>query len=114
MFPSDLCEIRRSCDARSVFVRDGNGLRDCAWAIWPLRNREGHFRPERKQIGHHSFGEFRKDLKETFIYMRATPLVFAVGMAYVGWASGGGAAQILFTLFGELVFKRGSAGIGII
>ena len=37
-----------------------------------------------------------------------------IGMAYVGWASGGGAAQVLFTLFGELVFQRGSAGIGII
>jgi MFS family permease len=32
----------------------------------------------------------------------------------VGWASGGGAAQILFTLFGEVVFNRGAAGIGLI
>jgi hypothetical protein len=85
-----------------------------AWAISKLRNPEGHFRPERTNVAHHSFTEFRRDLKETFSYMRATPMVFAVGMAYVGWASGGGAAQILFTLFGELVFKRGSEGIGII
>ena len=29
-------------------------------------------------------------------------------------ATGGGAAQILFSIFGELVFNRGPAGIGII
>ena len=97
-----------------AFVANAISFVFSAWAIWQLRNPEGHFRPERKLVTHHSFGEFRKDLKETFAYMRATPLVFAVGMAYVGWASGGGAAQILFTLFGELVFKRGSEGIGII
>ena len=38
----------------------------------------------------------------------------AIGLAGVGWASGGGAAQILFTLFGEVVFNRGAAGIGLI
>jgi len=32
----------------------------------------------------------------------------------VGWATGGGAAQILFSLFGEMVFHRGPAGIGTI
>ena len=47
-------------------------------------------------------------------YIRATPLVFWIGMVSVGWASGGGAAQILFTLFGEQVFHRGAAGIGTI
>jgi hypothetical protein len=30
----------------------------------------------------------------------------------VGWASGGGAAQILFPLFGERVFHRGAMGTG--
>jgi len=47
-------------------------------------------------------------------YIRATPLVFWIGMVSVGWATGGGAAQILFTLFGEQVFGRGAAGIGTI
>jgi predicted MFS family arabinose efflux permease len=46
--------------------------------------------------------------------MRTTPLILAIGFAGVGWASGGGAAQILFTLFGEVVFNRGAAGIGLI
>ena len=35
-------------------------------------------------------------------------------MISVGWALGGGAAQILFALFGEQVFHRGASGIGAI
>src|SRR3954452_11414515 len=45
-------------------------------------------------------------------YMRDRPLIFGIGMIAVGWATGGGAAQILFSIFGELVFNRGPAGIG--
>jgi hypothetical protein len=44
--------------------------------------------------------------------MRATPLILGIAVISVGWASGGGAAQILFSLFGEVVFNRGPAGIG--
>jgi MFS family permease len=47
-------------------------------------------------------------------YMRATPLILGISLLGVGWATGGGAAQILFSLFGELVFHRGPAGIGYI
>ncbi len=47
-------------------------------------------------------------------YMRATPLVSGIAMLSVGWASGGGAAQILFSLFGEKVFNAGPMGIGMI
>jgi len=47
-------------------------------------------------------------------YMRATPLILGIALIAVGWATGGGAAQILFSLFGELVFNRGTAGIGTI
>ena len=45
-------------------------------------------------------------------YMRGSPLILGIALLSVGWASGGGAAQILFSLFGELVFHRGPAGIG--
>jgi len=44
--------------------------------------------------------------------MRASPLILGIALLGIGWASGGGAAQILFSLFGELVFNRGPAGIG--
>ena len=42
--------------------------------------------------------------------MRSAPLIFGIAMISVGWATGGGAAQILFTLFGEQVFHRGASG----
>ena len=52
--------------------------------------------------------EYREGLR----YMAGTPLILAIGLVGVGWATGGGAAQILFSLFGEVVFARGAAGIG--
>jgi MFS family permease len=47
-------------------------------------------------------------------YMRTIPLIMGLLIVNIGWASGGGAAQILFTVFGELVFNRGPAGLGMI
>ncbi|UCF39252.1 MAG: MFS transporter [Acidobacteriota bacterium] len=47
-------------------------------------------------------------------YMRSNPLVLGIALVGVGWATGGGAAQILFSLFGEIVFERGASGIGTI
>jgi hypothetical protein len=47
-------------------------------------------------------------------YMRSIPLMMGIAMISVGWALGGGAAQILFALFGEQVFHRGASGIGSI
>ena len=38
--------------------------------------------------------------------------MLGIGMISVGWAIGGGAAQILFALFAEQVFHRGASGIG--
>jgi MFS family permease len=45
-------------------------------------------------------------------YIRSVPLLLGITGLAVGWATGGGAAQVLFTLFGERVFQRGPAGIG--
>jgi MFS family permease len=52
------------------------------------------------------------EYKEGLRYMARTPLIFAIGLVGVGWATGGGAAQVLFSLFGEVVFARGAGGIG--
>jgi MFS family permease len=79
-----------------------------------LRTPEGHFRPDRERVQHHSASVFWQDFSDSLRYMKRTPLVLAIALAWVGWASGGGAAQILFTLYGELVYQRGPAGIGII
>ncbi len=56
------------------------------------------------------FRQFRDGLA----YMRSTPLLSGVSVVTIGWAAGGGAAQILFSLFGEKVFKAGPYGIGLI
>jgi len=55
-----------------------------------------------------------REYGEGLAYMRRVPLVMGIGWISVGWALGGGAAQILFALFGEQVFQRGAEGIGTI
>jgi MFS family permease len=51
---------------------------------------------------------------EGLAYLRSVPLMMGIALISAGWAMGGGAAQILFALFGEQVFHRGAAGIGSI
>ena len=84
------------------------------WCVWKLRSAEGHFRADREHLGSHSAGAFWHDFKDSIGYIRRTPIVLAITLSLIGWSSGGGAAQILFTLYGEQVFNRGPAGIGII
>jgi MFS family permease len=85
-----------------------------AWCIWHLRapGPEGfHGRHvEAEDVGIRPWHEYREGLR----YVRSVPLVLAIALLSVGWAMGGGAAQILFTLFGEVVFNRGASGIGMI
>ena len=98
-----------------AFVANSLSFLVSAWAVWNLRSPEGHFRPVRTgPIARHSAGAWAHDFIDSLHYMWRTPLIFAIAMAYVGWASGGGAAQILFSIFGELVYKAGPAGIGIL
>ncbi len=52
------------------------------------------------------------DYLEGLRYIKRAPLLLGVTGLTIGWATGGGAAQVLFTLFGERVFDRGPAGIG--
>jgi len=86
-----------------------------AWAIWNLRPPAGkQFRAENKDLTEAGVIRPWHEYREGLRYMRSIPLVFAIALLAVGWATGGGAAQILFTLFGEVVFKGGAAGIGTI
>ena len=74
----------------------------------------GGFRAERTALAEDRVVRPWHEYREGLRYMRATPLIFGIGMVMVGWASGGGAAQILFSLFGGKVFNRGPAGIGVL
>ena len=83
-----------------------------AWSISHLRAPRGEFRATRKALTEAEVVRPWHDYTEGLGYMRATPLILGIAVIHVGWATGGGAAQILFTLFGEIVFNRGAAGIG--
>jgi MFS family permease len=77
-----------------------------------LRVEGGGFRAERTALGEDKVVRPWHEYTEGLRYMRASPLILGIALLGIGWASGGGAAQILFSLFGELVFNRGPAGIG--
>ena len=70
------------------------------------------FRPPRAAVTEAEVVRPWHEYKEGLRYMRSRPLILGIGMIALGWATGGGAAQILFSLFGEKVFQRGSWGIG--
>ncbi len=83
-----------------------------AWCISHLRAPKGEFRAERKALTEAEVIRPWREYTEGLRYMRMTPLILGIAVINIGWATGGGAAQILFSLFGEIVFNRGAAGIG--
>lgn len=85
-----------------------------AWSIRRLRSPGGEFRAKRAALTEAEVVRPWHEYAEGLRYMRSTPLILGIAMVNVGWATGGGAAQILFSLFGEIVFQRGAAGIGTI
>lgn len=97
-----------------AFVANSASFLFSAWAISSLRSPIGHFRPEGVPLKIAKRTAWGQDFFESLRYMRQAPLILAIALAGAGWATGGGAAQILFTLFGEVVYKRGAGGIGLI
>ncbi len=83
-----------------------------AICITALRANRGNFRAQHTELTENEVARPWHEYTEGLRYMRGAPLIFGIALLSVGWASGGGAAQILFSLFGELVFHRGPAGIG--
>jgi MFS family permease len=96
-----------------AFVLNSLSFFGSAACIWKLRRAEG-FRAKREQTGNEQVVRPWHEYKEGLRYMRSSPLLLGIALVGVGWATGGGAAQILFPLFGEQVFHRGPAGIGIV
>jgi MFS family permease len=92
-----------------AFVLNSLSFVFSAACIWRLK---GSFRASRKgRVGAPSPRPWH-EYREGLAYLRSVPLMMGIGMISVGWALGGGAAQILFALFGEQVFHRGAEGIG--
>ncbi len=95
-----------------AFVLNALSFLFSAFSIGRLKAEKGRsFRP-RKALTEADVARPWRDYATGIRYMRANPLILGVAVINIGWASGGGAAQILFSLFGEIVFKRGPAGIG--
>jgi MFS family permease len=72
------------------------------------------FRAERRALTEVEVVRPWHEYKEGLRYMRSHPLILGISLVGVGWATGGGAAQVLFSVFGELVFHRGPEGLGFI
>ncbi len=73
---------------------------------------EGGFRAPRVELNETKVARPWTEYRDGLQYMMKTPLILGIGLLSVGWASGGGAAQVLFALFSETVFNRGPAGLG--
>ena len=97
-----------------AFVLNSFSFLFSAWSIAHLKVRGDGFRPPRTALTEAEVVRPWRDYTEGLRYMRSVPLIFGIAMVGVGWATGGGAAQILFSLFGAIVFKRGPAGISVI
>lgn len=83
-----------------------------AFCIANLQSDKGHFRAADRNLNETKVARPWHEYREGLGYMIGSPLILGIGLIAVGWASGGGAAQVLFTLFSEMVFKRGPAGLG--
>src|ERR1700761_6964060 len=83
-----------------------------ALCIANLRSARGHFRAESRSLDETRVARPWHEYREGLGYMVKSPLILGIALIAVGWASGGGAAQVLFTLFAEIVFKRGAQGLG--
>jgi MFS family permease len=98
-----------------AFVFNALSFLFSAFCISRLRAGGGSFRARRAvELTENEVVRPWRDYAEGLRYLRSSPLIMGIVLLAAGWASGGGAAQILFSLFGELVFHRGPAGIGFL
>jgi MFS family permease len=95
-----------------AFLFNSSSFFFSAFCISRLRSPRGHFRATDQTLDEIKVARPWHEYREGLAYMASSPLILGIGLIAVGWASGGGAAQVLFTLFSELVFKRGAAGLG--
>lgn len=83
-----------------------------AICIARLKLPKGSFVAKRNSLNETKVVKPWHDYRDGLRYIRSIPLLTGIFMVSVGWATGGGAAQILFALFAERVFHRGATGTG--
>jgi MFS family permease len=94
-----------------AFVLNSCSFAFSAFCIWHLHSERGAFRACRKSLTESEVVQPWREYVEGLRYIRTAPLILGIGVINIGWATGGGAAQILFSLFGEVVFNKGAMGI---
>jgi MFS family permease len=97
---------------RIAFIFNSLSFFASAYCIYHLRSPLGHFRAQDEGLNETKIARPWHEYREGLGYMLKSPLIMGIGLIAVGWASGGGAAQVLFTLFSEQVFQRGAQGLG--
>jgi MFS family permease len=97
-----------------AFVANAASFLVSAFCISRLSRPGIGFRPPRRSLDQTQVVRPWHEYKEGLRYMRSVPLILGLLMINIGWATGGGAAQILFSLFGEVVFNRGPNGLGTV
>jgi len=97
---------------KTAFLFNALSFLFSAICISRLKAVRGAFKVLRQDLSEDRVVRPWKEYIEGLRYLKSRPLLLAIALVGVGWASGGGAAQILFSLFGEMVFHRGPAGIG--
>ncbi|MFN8009094.1 MAG: MFS transporter [Terriglobia bacterium] len=68
-------------------------------------------RPQAAKLPEHSFV---KEFHDGIAYIWRNPVILGLVLIGVGWATGGGAAQILFSVFAVDIYHKGDAGIGLL
>ena len=89
----------------AAFVLNAFSFLFSAWCIWKIAWRAAPASAATPASG-------ARDFIDGLRYIASVPLIAGIAMISFGWALGGGAAQVLFALFGEQVFHRGATGIG--
>jgi MFS family permease len=97
---------------KGAFILNALSFVASALLIYLVRFRERHLesKPDRAEPTRSIKGDFR----EGVLFIRRSPIVLGLMLIGVGWATGGGAAQILFSLFAIDVYHAGDQGIGIL
>jgi hypothetical protein len=78
-----------------AFVFNALSFAFSAWAISNLRTPKGALRVERKDLTEAEVLRPWHEYGEGLRYMGSVPLVLAIVLLSVGWATGGGAAQAM-------------------
>jgi len=97
---------------QGAFILNALSFVASALLIYLIRFRERHL--ESKQDRPEPARSIQSDFREGVLFIRRSPIVLGLMLIGVGWATGGGAAQILFSLFAIDVYHAGDQGIGIL